>query len=218
MKLTTAGSADYLIAQGRNLLPALCVHLSITYQRSAWLPRLPQRFWSKVEIRDTDQCWHWTAARTPDGYGSFGIRRLQHTTIPAHRLAWLLVHGPIAENLFVCHACDVPSCCNPSHLFLGTVRDNALDASKKGLLAHGETLAAAVRVAVQRGEDHWSHRNPALVMRGEDHPSAKLSVSQVRAIRHLYSAGVSQSKLAAKFNIGQTTVSEITRGLIWRHV
>lgn len=50
----------------------------------------------------------------------------------AHRVAWELVHGPIADDLCVLHRCDNRLCVNVEHLFLGTRGDNIRDASVKG--------------------------------------------------------------------------------------
>jgi hypothetical protein len=50
----------------------------------------------------------------------------------AHHLTWMEVNGSIPEGLFVLHRCDVRSCVNPDHLFLGTAKDNTTDMITKG--------------------------------------------------------------------------------------
>lgn len=50
----------------------------------------------------------------------------------AHRVAWELEYGSIPEGMLVCHHCDVKSCQNPTHLFLGTPLDNMQDRDQKG--------------------------------------------------------------------------------------
>lgn len=81
------------------------------------------RFWSKVN--KTASCWLWTGAKGKWGHGSF-----QGSS--AHRFAYKQLVGPIPDGMFVCHRCDVGSCVNPEHLFLGTQRDNIHDAINKG--------------------------------------------------------------------------------------
>ena len=87
----------------------------------------PWRFWAKVERRGGDECWLWLGACDSAGYG-----RTTKAAIPAHRLAWELTFGEDPGDLFVCHHCDNPPCCNPAHLFLGTSGDNSRDSVAKG--------------------------------------------------------------------------------------
>jgi len=56
-------------------------------------------------------------------------RRRQHK---AHRVSWMLHHGPILDKLHVLHKCDNPPCVRPDHLFLGTNGDNVRDCYQKG--------------------------------------------------------------------------------------
>ncbi|WP_407928474.1 HNH endonuclease [Herpetosiphon geysericola] len=45
----------------------------------------------------------------------------------ANRLAYALTYGAVDSKLVVRHRCANSVCCNPSHLVLGTQRDNSLD-------------------------------------------------------------------------------------------
>lgn len=94
--------------------------------------RLIARFWAKVDIGDSGDCWEWQGFRKPpQGHGSFAAG-VGQSPLNAHRLAYEIANGPIPSGLHVCHRCDNPPCCNPAHLFLGTPRDNQVDCSQKG--------------------------------------------------------------------------------------
>ena len=84
-------------------------------------------FYNHVE--KTDTCWLWTGCKDKDGYG---VSRLQHKKLAAHRAAHILFIGPIPDNLYVLHKCNNPSCVNPAHLKLGTQKDNVADQIKAG--------------------------------------------------------------------------------------
>lgn len=92
-----------------------------------------EMFWDHV-VAGHGNCWIWTGnyrknARpgADHGYMSWNGR-----FIYAHRLSWEIHNGPIPENLFVLHTCDVPRCVYPGHLYLGTQRDNVADRERRG--------------------------------------------------------------------------------------
>jgi hypothetical protein len=92
-----------------------------------------ERRLAERSVRDPKTgCQLWTASRNRSGYGHLfwkGVPQL------AHRAAWMARHGPIPAGLYVCHRCDVRTCINPDHLFLGTQKDNMIDRALK--MGHG---------------------------------------------------------------------------------
>lgn len=102
-------------------------HKPLRRRRHGWTDEA--RYHDDVDQHGPDDCWPWRSDTNRRGYGTFnhssGLRL-------AHRYGWELANGPIPDGLFVCHHCDNPPCQNPSHLFLGTPKDNAVDMSLKG--------------------------------------------------------------------------------------
>lgn len=83
---------------------------------------MEERFWSKVEMGSDLECWPWIAC-TVSGYGQFS---LGNRNVPAHRLAYELLIGPIPDGLVLDHLCRNKACCNPAHLDAVTQRENVL--------------------------------------------------------------------------------------------
>ena len=78
-----------------------------------------RRFWAKVDRRGPDECWPWLSATDRAGYARFGSVTRYGTNI-AHRIAWMLVNGPIPDGLDLDHVrargCVLRSCVNVNHL------------------------------------------------------------------------------------------------------
>jgi hypothetical protein len=64
----------------------------------------------------------------------------------AHRVAYELAVGAIPHGMMVCHHCDNPPCCNPTHLFVGTHSDNAKDMVAKGRKRGGRGWSRRSRI------------------------------------------------------------------------
>lgn len=65
----------------------------------------------------------------PGGYGRISYMGKGWRT---HRLAYLLLQGPIPEGMDLLHSCDNPHCINPNHLRPGTHAENIKEAYTKG--------------------------------------------------------------------------------------
>ena len=97
-----------------------------------WVPA-KKRFWARVRIPEMWDCWYWDGNTAGRGYGQFQV---DGKKVYAHRYSYELEHGPIPDDMYVCHSCDELLCVNPDHLFLGTPSDNAVDMIIKGRSAN----------------------------------------------------------------------------------
>lgn len=148
---------------------------------------LATRLYGRCEPVPESGCLIWLGA-VEKKFG-YGVLVRKPKTWLAHRLSWFLTFGDIPDGSHVLHKCDVPSCVNPGHLFLGTHKDNMADKVKKGKSG-----------------------------RGERNCRAKLTAEQVIRIRILYSQGVLQKALAKLFNVTQENIGYIVRRVTWVHV
>ena len=145
------------------------------------------RFWSKVLVAGTNgRCWNWQGSKR-DGYGIFHTGR---SMANAHRVAWEFMVGPIPKGMLVLHKCDNRACCNPKHLFLGTIQDNMDDRNRKMRQAHGI--------------GNWN---------------ATLTDAQVRHIRTFKSFKRGEAKaLAAYYGVTTGTLYHVRTRRSWRHL
>lgn len=91
--------------------------------------RLPNRFWTKIQIDEDSGCWVWMASRFENGYGGF---KFNGKTSKAHRVSYSQLIEFIPDGLVVRHKCDFKPCVNPNHLELGTQLDNINDSIERG--------------------------------------------------------------------------------------
>lgn len=138
----------------------------------------------RVKVNPISSCWIWVRSKNP----LYGQACTSGKGILAHRLAWELWNNKkIPEGLCVCHHCDIPACCNPRHLFLGTAKDNIQDAISKGRLAGFTT-------------NHEYSRRKRL---------RKLTDDEVRQIRASAKIKEPLKSVATRFEISMAQVSMI---------
>ena len=114
--------------------------------RASRVGSVNERFFKRFERDSKTQCWNWTGALTPQGYGVIYGKMIDGTYLKrtlAHRASWIIHNGPIpdgegAHGTVVMHKCDNPTCVNPDHLMLGTQADNVKDMIAKGRKVVGE--------------------------------------------------------------------------------
>jgi hypothetical protein len=151
---------------------------------------LHTRFWRLVAIAEPDQCWLWRGAISWNGYGAV---RGEGGNLIAHRASWILTFGPIPNGLCVLHRCDNRPCVNPTHLFLGTQKDNL--------------------------DDMWSkNRGSRLSSPGELSGTHKLVETDIPVIRDLFLQGITYGQIAERFGVCAGTIGRVIRRESWSHV
>lgn len=148
-------------------------------------PGEPLSFLQSLVGHDGDGCVLWPFARYPSGYGEINDGG---TPKNAHRIMCVLAHGePPTPDHVAAHSCGngFAGCVNPRHLRWATQSENENDK-----VLHGTSN------------------------RGERSGSAKLTESDVRAIRSL-EGRMTQQEIADKFGVHLMTVNSILRRRNW---
>lgn len=149
-----------------------------------------ERFHEKYLNCGKDNCWNWIAAKDSDGYGRFRDGKSKHMIL-AHRFSYEIFHGQTPSGLFVCHTCDNPSCVNPSHLFLGSQKQNMNDMAIK---------------------ERWRG------YLGDEHYKSALTSQQVILIRESLLNSISSSTIAREYNVSKSAIEHIRHNRSWKHL
>ena len=148
---------------------------------------LKRRFWEKVN--KTEGCWIWSAGLRR-GWGRI-TEDGNSGSLVASRVSWEIHFGEIPSGLSVLHKCDNRACVNPSHLFLGTQKDNMVDMVEKG-------------------------RCKPPTFYGEDSTAAKLDWRKVDELRkRREKEKLSYRMLGAIYGISHTQARHICGGRYW---
>lgn len=128
-----------------------------------------------------DACWPWTAATNALGYGVLQLGR-SGGLARAHRLMYQVAHGldSLPDDKFVRHTRDNPICCSPTHLLLGSPKDNVLDMYARDRRPFGERVKNTRVTETQVQEMRKKRQSGARVV--DLSQEYGLSVSQVSSI------------------------------------
>lgn len=151
-------------------------------------PPIKEHIQNNVVI-DENGCWIWKKYTDRDGYGNCTFKG---KVKQAHRVSYLAFRGEVPDDKMVCHHCDIPSCVNPEHLYVGDHFTNAQDKHSRG-------------------------RNKPI--NGESNNMAVLTEQQVLEIRSNYTGKWGeQIRLCKKYGISSPHMSAILKGKYWKHI
>jgi hypothetical protein len=156
-----------------------------------------KNFWDQVKIGDANECWEWRGRKNRAGYGALWI---VSANFFAHRISFSLENGPIKPGLLICHTCDNPPCCNPSHLFLGTQQDNLKDMYTKG---RGKKPPLNKGVGFKKGEGHFM---------------ARLTEEKVVSLRKRYANGENAGALSRELGMSKSSIRHLIKRRSWKHL
>lgn len=147
-----------------------------------------EKWFSKIVPNAETGCWEVKTRTKKHGNNAYPTVRVGDKMMLLHRIAYEHFNGDVPDEMCVLHACDNPSCSNPSHLFLGTRIDNAKDRNAKGRQS-----------------------------KGSNRPLAKISEEDIPMVHIMRSQGALQKEIAQRFGISQSLVGKILNNKRWVH-
>jgi len=166
-------------------------------EQEKWRSRLMKSVKKNLETG----CLEWTGKIDNTGYARVALEKKRMT---AHRASFLAHYGHIPAHFLVCHSCDNRKCILPEHLFVGTHKDNMVDAKNKKRLP--------------TGENHFKRKHPEFQKKGEDLHWTKLTKKQVIMIKELYCLVPNCCEIARFTGLHRKTISDIINKKSWRHL
>lgn len=143
-----------------------------------------------ARVKRVGDCLMWQGCRGSRGYGWMAVGKTNREA--THRISWAIANNAQPpRGMHVMHSCDNPSCVNPSHLSLGTAKDNQRDCWLKG------------------------RKNP---LRGSRHASSRYSESQIIQAAAFFAAGFTYAQVAEKVSVNRQTLMKILQGRRWPHI
>ncbi len=142
-------------------------------------PQELERFESRLVYEPNSGCWLWDGHVDVNGYARM---KVSGPCDRLHRVSYEHFVGTIPGGLHVCHQCDIRSCVNPAHLFIGTHQDNMADMAAKGRA------------------------------RGGGSTRKRLSLDELLEIKDAISSGTPATTIARRFNLTRQSVEAIRRG------
>ena len=153
-------------------------------KRKSELKRLSSKLIERRRVSESG-CWLWLGSDNGGGHGKVWAFGKAHYV---HRISMIVFRGLTIGESHVLHKCDIPSCFNPKHLYLGTEKQNSKDRMARGFQCRGERIG-----------------------------TSRLTEDVVRSIKNdalIYK----QRTVAKKYGIHQVSVSRIARGTTWKHL
>lgn len=151
-----------------------------------------ERFWANIQRCEHDIlclycCWPWQKFTGKSGHGRVGRAS---KVIIASRAAWELWHErSMFPELDAAHYCNNPACCNPSHIYAATRKQNIEDAIKAGTFIRGSRAGAS-----------------------------KLTEADIPHIFAMRASGMPVREIAQHFPVQSHAIDMILARRTWRHV